>query len=100
MKTSYMSSEHSVSGSDDDQLDDESGSDLENQQPVKARRFTVNGLDWRTTELENVFSILDKKVARKRHGQAKRMVFERVKGRTSSRKPPLDAPAWAVKGTP
>lgn len=100
MQVDYMSSEHSMSDMDADlggHGESGSDSDLEIDRAVQPRKFAVNSLNWRSEEVDKVFTSLDKRTSRKRRAQGKRMLFERCKGVVSSRTAPLDAPAWVVK---
>lgn len=93
-----MSSEDTAS---DDQVDadlDSNESGSENEPPVpRAKRFTVKSLQWRSSELDKLMTVLDKKITRKRGSRGNGMAFERIRGSVQSQRPaPLDAPRWTL----
>ena len=92
----YISSDESasdISEESDSASDDDSG-DEQNHSRVKVLR--VKKLTWRSLELSNIFSKLDKRVNRKRSSKSQSMVLKRIEGPASSRLAPDDAPAWAL----
>ena len=87
----YMSSEHSMS--EDNSAENSSSED---EAPSKQKVLCRRPLMWRSSELNSLFSRLDRKSARKGSQRSASMMIERKDGPPSTREAPEDAPAFAL----
>lgn len=96
MTTEYMSSEHSMSESEEEEEGDQNGSASDAERP-HVKVFSVSTLPWRSEDLTKVMHSLDRKVMRRRSAKGTSMTVRRRKsGVRSSRPAPEDAPDFAL----
>ena len=88
----YISSEHSMS--EDNSVGGNSSSDDEDA--PKRKVLCRRPLQWRSMELNSLFSRLDRKSARKQSKRSASMMIDRKDGPPSNREAPEDAPAFAL----
>ena len=88
----YISSEHSMSEDNSAVGSSSSGDEEAPKRKVLCRR----PLQWRSRELDSLFSRLDRKSARKQSQRSASMTIERKDGPPSTREAPEDAPAFAL----
>ena len=94
MTPEYMSSEHSMSETDEEADGDLSGSDTET---TRVKVFSVSTLPWRSAQLGDLMHRLDRKYNRKRSTKSTNMTLQRKnRGVVSSRPAPEDAPDFAL----
>lgn len=94
MATEYMSSEHSMSETDEEADGDLSGSDTEGN---RVKVFSVSTLPWRSAQLGDLMHRLDRKFNRRRSAKSTNMTLQRQnRGIVSSRPAPEDAPPFAL----
>lgn len=94
MATEYMSSEHSMSETDEEADGDHSGSDTERS---RVKVFSVSTLPWRSAQLGDLMHRLDRKFKRKQSSKSTNMTLQRQnRGIISSRPAPEDAPPFAL----
>lgn len=89
-----MSSEDSLSESEDHNSRDSETSDVEQ---AAVRVLCVRPLTWRSRELNDLMASLDRKVARRRSQKSASMTMQRRTGPNSNRQAPLNAPAFALQ---
>jgi len=96
MTTEYMSSEHSMSESEEVEEGDQNGSASDAERP-HVKVFSVSTLPWRNEDLTKVMYSLDRKVTRRRSAKGTSMTVRRRKsGVRSSHPAPEDAPDFAL----
>ena len=88
----YISSEHSMS--EDNSAGANSSS--EDEEAPKRKVLCRRPLQWRSMELNSLFSRLDRKSARKQSQRSASMTIDRKDGPPSTREAPEDAPAFAL----
>lgn len=94
MTVNYTSSEHSISGKQNDEEGYESP-DLEER--AKKNVFSVSKLEWRSPALTQVMQSLDRKITRRRSSKGRNMLVERRHtGISSSCLAPDDANPFAL----
>lgn len=95
MTAEYMSSEHSMSETDEEaDAEDHSGSDTEIN---RVKVFSVSTLPWRSAQLGDIMHRLDRKFNRRRSAKSTNMTLQRKnRGIVSSRPAPEDAPPFAL----
>ena len=78
--------------------DDSAGgnSSSEDEDAPKRKFLCRRPLQWRSMELNSLFSRLDRKSARKQSQRSASMMIERKDGPPSTREAPEDAPAFAL----
>ena len=97
MKAEYMSSEHSMSESDENNSNHEDGYESPDVERPKKKVFSVSMLQWRSPELTQVMHSLDRKATRRRSVKGTNMLVERRHtGIISSRPAPDDASTFAL----
>lgn len=94
MANEYMSSEESLSESEDENGRDSDNSDVEQ---ARVRVLCIRPIPWRSRELNDLMTSLDRKVARRQTQRSARMTMQRRTGPNSSRQAPLNAPAFAIQ---
>ena len=95
MTNEYMSSEESLSESDNENIQDsDNNSDAEE---ARVRVLCIRPIPWRSRELNDLMSSLDRKVARRQTQRSVRMTMQRRTGPNSSRQAPLNAPPFALQ---
>ena len=96
MTTEYMSSEHSMSESEEGELS-ENGYESPDLERPKKKVFGVSSLQWRSPALTQVMHSLDRKSTRRRSAKGANMLVERRRtGIISSRLAPDDADPFAL----
>lgn len=88
----YISSEHSMS--EDNSAGGNSSS--EDEAAPKKKVLCRRPLQWRSMELNSLFSRLDRKSTRKQSQRSASMTIQRKDGPPSTREAPEDAPAFAL----
>ena len=71
-------------------------SSSEDEEAPKRKVLCRRPLQWRSMELNSLFSRLDRKSARKQSQRSASMTIERKDGPPSTREAPEDAPAFAL----
>jgi len=97
MTVDYMSSEHSMSESEEDESNGEDGYESPDLERPKKKVFSVSSLQWRSPALTQVMHSLDRKTTRRRSAKGANMLVERRRaGIISSRLAPDDADPFAL----
>ncbi|XP_068696571.1 uncharacterized protein [Montipora foliosa] len=93
MKNEFMSSEESMTDDSDNSDQGDSDSDVDAPKP---RVLCIRPLPWRSRELNNLMSSLDRKVTRRRTQRSASMTLRRRLGANSTRPAPENAPEFAL----
>ena len=93
MSVDYMSSEHSVS---EDNTHGEEDSSSGDEDAPKRKVLCRRPLAWRSENLTNLFSRLDRNCKRRLSQRSESMTIKRRDGPPSERKAPDDAPQFAL----
>ena len=97
MTVDYMSSEHSMSESDEGEANEENGYESPDLERPKKKVFGVSTLPWRSPALTQVMHSLDRKSAHRRSAKGTSMFVERRNtGIISSRLAPDDASPFSL----
>ena len=97
MTTDYMSSEHSMSESEEGESNSENGYESSDSERPKKKVFCVSSLQWRSPALTQVMHSLDRKSTRRRSAKGANMLVERRRtGIISSCLAPDDADPFAL----
>ena len=97
MTTDYMSSEHSMSESEEGKSNSENGYESSDSERPKKKVFCVSSLQWRSPALTQVMHSLDRKSTRRRSAKGANMLVERHRtGIISSCLAPDDADPFAL----
>lgn len=91
MKNEFMSSEESIT--DDSDMEGDSDSDVDAPKP---RVLCIRPLPWRSRELNDLMSSLDRKIARRKTQRSASMTLKRRLGANSTRPAPENAPEFAL----
>lgn len=97
MTIDYMSSEHSMSESEEGESNSEHGYESSDSERPKKKVFCVSSLQWRSPALTQVMHSLDQKSTRRRSAKGANMLVERRRtGIISSRLAPDDADPFTL----
>ena len=97
MTVGYMSSEHSMSESEEGKSNSENGYESPELERPKKKVFSVSSLQWRSPALTQVMHSLDRESSRRRSAKGANMLVERRRtGIISSRLAPDDADPFAL----
>lgn len=97
MTVDYMSSEHSMSESEEGESNSENGYESPDLERPKKKVFSVSSLQWQSLAFTQVMHSLDRKSTRRRSAKGANMLVERRHtGIISSRLAPDDADPFAL----
>ncbi|XP_065887801.1 uncharacterized protein [Dysidea avara] len=94
----YMSSdETAIEDSGDESARSDSSERSTDEPKTKKKKLIKHTLSWRSREMEEMVSSLDRKVSRRRTPRGKTMCLEVEVGRASTRPRPDNVPEWAAE---
>lgn len=97
MTVDYISSEHSMSESEEGESNSENGYESPDLERPKKKVFSISSLQWRSPALTQVMHSLDRKATRRRSAKGANMLVKRRRtGIISSHLAPDDADPFAL----
>lgn len=97
MTVDYISSEHSMSESEEGESNSENGYESPDLERPKKKVFSISSLQWRSPALIQVMHSLDRKATRRRSAKGANMLVKRRRTDIiSSRLAPDDADPFAL----